>query len=584
MTFPSQSKSFVRAAIAGAGTVTRCGTKFKIERHQIQTLFSHNGIKNQFLRGFSVAAHLDKNSWATVDPDKLNKDNVHRMANLAGGKWLETTKYADVVDPLNGHVFMQMPDTSQGEVGPFVESLSLVPKTGLHNPLKNPERYNQYAEISHKAAVALDDPEIEDFFIKCIQRVMPKSRTQAYNEIAVTRTFLKTFAGDMVRFTARGFMVAGDHAGQESKGYRFPFGPVALIAPFNFPFEIPVLQLMGCLFMGNKPVVKGSEKTSMVLEQYIRLLHACGMPLEDVDLIHSHGDTMEHLIKSAPIRLTQFTGSSMVAERLSLVTHGKVKIEDAGFDWKILGPDAANQNLDYVAWVCDQDAYAMSGQKCSAQSIMFTHSNWMKRGILGKIESLATRRSLEDLTISPVLSVTTERIKEHVDQLLKIPGAYVVFGGEELEKHNIPKCYGAVKPTAVFVPLEEMLRNKENFELCTTEIFGPFQVITEYDDSSVDRVIEACERMSHHLTAAVVSSDIAFQHKILSNTVNGTTYTGIRARTTGAPANHWFGPSNDPRGAGIGSPEAILLVWTSHREIIEDRLPPPDSWTTPPPT
>lgn len=29
--------------------------------------------------------------------------------------------------------------------------------------------------------------------------------------------------------------------------------------------------------------------------------------------------------------------------------------------------------VDYVAWVCDQDAYACSGQKCSAQSILFMH-------------------------------------------------------------------------------------------------------------------------------------------------------------------------------------------------------------------
>ena len=32
-----------------------------------------------------------------------------------------------------------------------------------------------------------------------------------------------------VRFTARSFSVAGDHAGQTSSGHRWPFGPVALI-------------------------------------------------------------------------------------------------------------------------------------------------------------------------------------------------------------------------------------------------------------------------------------------------------------------------------------------------------------------
>jgi hypothetical protein len=35
--------------------------------------------------------------------------------------------------------------------------------------------------------------------------------------------------------------------------------------------------------------------------------------------------------------------------------------------------------------------------------------------------------------------------------------------------------------------------------------------------------------------------------QVLGETVNGTTYTGIMARTTGAPQNHWFGPAGDPR-------------------------------------
>ena len=62
---------------------------------------------------------------------------------------------------------------------------------------------------------------------------------------------------------------------------------------------------------------------------------------------------------------------------------------------------------------------------------------------------------------------------------------------------------------------------------------------------------------------------------LLTGGGDGTTYTGIRARTTGAPQNHWFGPSGDPRGAGIGTPEAIRLVWSSHREIIQDSGPVP---------
>jgi len=90
--------------------------------------------------------------------------------------------------------------------------------------------------------------------------------------------------------------------------------------------------------------------------------------------------------------------------------------------------------------------------------------------------------------------------------------------------------------------------------------------------------------MEAHLTAAVVSKDMQFLQHVLGNTVNGTTYSGIRARTTGAPQNHWFGPAGDPRCAGIGSIEAILHVWSCHREIIQDHGPIPDKWTIPAPT
>jgi 1-pyrroline-5-carboxylate dehydrogenase len=394
-------------------------------------------------------------------------------------------------------------------------------------------------------------------------------------EVKVTAAFLNNFAGDNVRRLAQSFGVPGDHYGQMSVGHRWPHGPVAIVTPFNFPLEIPTLQLMGALFMGNKPVLKPSEQVSIVMEQFLRLLLDCGMDPTDMDLLNCKGPVAQEVITQTPVRVTQFTGSSKVGEMLALATHGKVFLEDAGFDWKVLGPDVGD--IDYVAWQCDQDAYASIGQKCSAQSICFIHENWKEAGIMEKLKANVSKRSIDDLTKGPVLTVTTKDFLDHTNRLASIPGAEILWGGKELENHNIPEKYGAVEPTAVFVPLEEMLK-PENFEVCATELFAPFQVITYYKDE--DRVIEALERMSHHLTAAIVSNDVEFQTKMLAHTVNGTTYAGRRARTTGAPQNHWFGPCGDPRGAGIGTPEAIKLVWSCHREIINDNLVPAD-WVQP---
>jgi 1-pyrroline-5-carboxylate dehydrogenase len=518
--------------------------------------------------------------FATVDPFRemtLKRPGVVR--NLLGGTWLETEQVRDdLPDPLHGGDFLRVPDTR--DFTPFVDRLLTCPKTGLHNPFKNPERYVQLGGVCARAAALLAEEEVDAFFIRLIQRVMPKSWEQCRGEVRVTRLFLENFAGDGVRFLARGFSNPGDRQGQESRGYRWPYGPVAVIAPFNFPLEIPALQVMGALFMGNKPLVKVDSKVSVVFEQFLRLLIEAGLPAGDVDLIHCRGETMGRLLESAVdgIRMVQFTGSGGVAERTADLFNGRVRLEDAGFDWKVIGPDFQPEWLEYVAWQCDEDAYNATGQKCSAQSVLFVHENW-EEALLPRLAELAARRSLDNLTVGPVLSWTNDRIKAHVDDLLAISGTELLFGGAPLTGHDIPACYGAWQPTAVRVPLGAL--RGEHFERVTTELFGPFQVIVVYRDGELDDVLAVLERISQHLTAAVVSADPVFQGRVLGATVNGTTYCGMRARTTAAPQNHWFGPCGDPRAAGIGTPEAIVSTWSGHREIIMDQGALPQDWPIP---
>lgn len=50
------------------------------------------------------------------------------------------------------------------------------------------------------------------------------------------------------------------------------------------------------------------------------------MPVEDANFINCSNQSMEHIIKEADFRVVQFTGSSQVAEHLSKITRGKVRI------------------------------------------------------------------------------------------------------------------------------------------------------------------------------------------------------------------------------------------------------------------
>lgn len=507
-------------------------------------------------------------------PDKVSSKNPAQLQNFLNGEWIDTGEVQEVINPLDGKRIILMPSTRVEELKPFMDSLARCPKYGLHNPLYNVERYRMYGDISARAAQLLRDQDIREYFAKLINLVIPKSYEQAVGEVDVTASFLETFSGNNVRNLAKGVSTPGNHAGEQPVNYRWPYGPVAIITPFNFPLEIMALQLMGALFMGNKPILKQSSTTSIVAEAFVRLLLYCGMPKDDMLLIHCSGSVMEKVVTwgmpNPVVQLTQFTGGSDVAHRLLQLTGGRCKVEDAGFDWKIIGllGFRTERARDEIAKVCDKDAYAASGQKCSAQSILFVYQSELP-GLEQKLKNLAAKRNLQDLSIGPVLTWNNQQIQEHVDKLLKIKGAELIFGGRPLiGAHRIPTCYGSYEPTAVYVPLEQIL---PNFELVTTEVFGPFQVITHWSGKDdLDFILQLFDQMKNHLTAGVVSDNQEFLNYVLGRTINGTTYAGIRARTTGAPEWHFFGPAGHPASAGIGTPEAIISTWSQNRTIIYD--------------
>ncbi len=246
------------------------------------------------------------------DPDTISGDSPAILHNFVNGGWKGSKTFKDVINPLNGNLFIEMPDTKENELKPFLEELAECPKHGLHNPYFNPERYRMYGDICRNAAQYLRSDEDNQFFTKLINLVIPKGWDQCKGEVDCVANFLETFSGNGVRNLAIGQTTPGNYSGDEPRDYRWPFGPVAIITPFNFPLEIMALQLMGALFMGNKPILKQASTTSIVAEAFVRLLLHSGMPKDDMLLIHCGGSVMEKLVsaknkdKEFIIQLTQF--------------------------------------------------------------------------------------------------------------------------------------------------------------------------------------------------------------------------------------------------------------------------------------
>ena len=98
-------------------------------------------------------------SFATVDPFAgMTAGNPARLQNLVGGAWVSDSRTMSIVDPLNGDRFVEMPDTR--DIEPFLAGLRRCPKTGLHNPLKNTERYVALGKVCARAAALMAEPTI----------------------------------------------------------------------------------------------------------------------------------------------------------------------------------------------------------------------------------------------------------------------------------------------------------------------------------------------------------------------------------------------------------------------------------------
>ncbi len=126
------------------------------------------------------------------------KDKHWKLSNFVNGEWKATAKYEEYLDPMKGNKFIDAPLTEKSEMTDIINLMNSCPKSGLHNPLRNVDRYLLYGQVCRKVAQALHEEEIFSHFVKLVQRVFPKSDGQAIGEMKVTRAFFENFSGDNV--------------------------------------------------------------------------------------------------------------------------------------------------------------------------------------------------------------------------------------------------------------------------------------------------------------------------------------------------------------------------------------------------
>ncbi|MGI8670310.1 MAG: aldehyde dehydrogenase family protein, partial [Aridibacter sp.] len=104
--------------------------------------------------------------------------------------------------------------------------------------------------------------------------------------------------------------------GRTSKMIYKPLGVVAIISPWNFPFSIPLGEVVMALMAGNTIVLKPSELTPLIGEKIAEIFEIAGLPENVLQVVSGDGKTGAALVESAPNKI-MFTGSVATGKKIA---------------------------------------------------------------------------------------------------------------------------------------------------------------------------------------------------------------------------------------------------------------------------
>jgi len=94
-----------------------------------------------------------------------------------------------------------------------------------------------------------------------------------------------------------------------------PLGVIGIISPWNFPFSIPMGEIIMALIAGNTVVLKPSEHTPLIGLEIENIFKKVGLPNGVFNIVTGFGETGANLVDSRVNKII-FTGSVATGKRI----------------------------------------------------------------------------------------------------------------------------------------------------------------------------------------------------------------------------------------------------------------------------
>lgn len=352
--------------------------------------------------------------------------------------------------------------------------------------------------------------------------------------------------------------------GRTSKIVYKPMGVVAIIPAWNFPFSIPLGEIVMALMAGNTVILKPSELTPLTGDKIGEIFHIAQLPKDVLQVVHGAGETGAALVDAAPNKI-MFTGSVATGKKIAEAAAKNlisVVLELGGKDPMIVFADA---DLDKASSAAVWGAFTNSGQACSSVERLYVHESISKKFtnlVVEKTKRL--RQGPGSNSANDIGSMSSERqtriVEDHVEAFRE-EGAEILTGGKR--KEGI-----FYEPTVISGAKNSMRPMKE-------ETFGPTLPIAVF--KTEDEAIELANDTEFGLTASVWTSDLSKGKRVAGKILAGSVMVNEVLYTHGIGQTPWGGFKNSGYGRTHGKEGLMELVAPQHLHVNRFTFTP-DLW------
>jgi aldehyde dehydrogenase (NAD+) len=350
-----------------------------------------------------------------------------------------------------------------------------------------------------------------------------------------------------------GEVVSSEIAEKDAFMRRKPWGVVAVITPWNFPFAVPLWMLGPSLLEGNTVVFKPSEDTPAIGQRLIELFEEAGFPPGTINLLQGAAETGEALVRHPGVNVVLFTGSFEVGQRiqqLSAEHFDRIVACEMGSKSAVIV--CADARIDLAVTCGILSAFKTSGQRCvSAGRILVAEKlfDQFAEKFVATAKRLRVGDPLDSANFTgPVIHRAAVEKIERYNDLARQEGAQVLLDGGRMTSGDHAKgCY--------LSPFIYRIEPRPSIRCIREEVFGPHLALIPFKtNEDAARIYNDTE---YGLSLAVITEDYRAMRFFREECEYGMGYVNLPC--IGAEVHLPFG---GVKKSGNGHPSAAGLIET----------------------